>query len=114
MSSDVRAEIISAIAKTDDMNMKVVLLMMLGVFDEIIVKIDAMRDDELGLRQVVLNGHMESHDHHHEWVARKITEEEENAKENKASARKIRDRLVENLLWAVLVLIAGASGWVFK
>lgn len=113
MSGDVKSEIISAIAKTEDSNMKVVLLMLLGVLDEISGKIDAMRADEEGLRAAVLNGHASNHDKHHEWVSQKMFEEEEEKKSNKESARTIRDGLIQNALWALLVIVAG-SGWFLK
>lgn len=113
MSGGVKSEIISQIAKTEDANVKVVLLMLLGVLDEISTKIDAMRNDEDGLRAAVLNGHEPVHHEHHEWVARKIREEEEDAKAVKDSWRMIRDGLLEKFIWVVLVLAAG-SGWVLK
>lgn len=109
-----KQDIMAAIGETNDPNMKIVLLFMLGMMEEIVGKIDAMRDDEKGLREAVLNGHADNHDHHHEWVAKKIKAEESDAEADKASARKIRDGLVEKLLWVALVFVAGASGWMFK
>lgn len=113
MSGGVRTEILSAIAKTEDTNMKVVLLMLLGVLDEISGKIDAKIADEESLRAAVLNGHEPVHHAHHEWIAKKMREEEEDAKANKNSARTIRDELIKNALWAILVIVAG-SGWFLK
>lgn len=128
--SDVRSEIFSAIAETEDKTMKVVLLMLVGVLDEIGDKIEKMRADEAGLRAAVLNGHEPVHHAHHEWISKRLPYDEEDAnqrrwiankmkveiedqKANKDSARTIRDDLVKNALWVVLVAAAG-SGWFLK
>mgnify|MGYP001589287719 CR=1 FL=1 len=112
-SRDVKTEIIAAIAQMDDKNMKTVLILLVGVLDTVVEKIDAMRADEQGLREAVLNGHSSVHDAHHEWLARKIKDEAEDAEADKVSARKIRDGLLERLLWIGLLAIFGA-GWVLK
>ena len=111
---DAKSEILQAIGKTDDGNMKMVLLLLLTILEEIGGKIDAMRSDEQGLREAVLNGHEAVHPAHHEWIAKKIQEEEEEEKGERDSRRKIRDGLIEKILWLVLVAAAGASGWVLK
>lgn len=108
-----KAEIMAAISKTDDPNMKTVLVLMVAVLEEISGEIRAMRADEQGLREAVLNGHTKSHDAHHEWIAKKIKDEEEEETADKASKRKIMDGLLERILWAVLCVIAGI-GWVMK
>lgn len=114
MSKDIKDEIIAAIAKNDDSNMKTVLLLMLAVVGQIGDKIDAMRNDEHGLRTAVLNGHEPVHHAHHEWVARKIQDESEDAAADKESKRKIRDGLIERALWFCLVLILAAYGLIAK
>lgn len=102
-----------AISKTNDENMKTVLLFMLTFMDTIATKIDTILMDEKRLTEVVLNGHATVHHEHHEWIARQIKEEAEEHKANKESARTIRDGLIQNLLWALLVVVAG-SGWFLK
>lgn len=123
-------EIIAAIAKTEDVNMKVVLLLLHSVLDEISTKIDAMAADEKGLRAAVLNGHEavhpahhdwiarqikydESNTEHHKWVAKKILEEEDDAKAAKESKRTIRNNLIERAIWVIISLLAGA-GWLLN
>lgn len=123
-----KQDIMAAIGKTDDPNMKVVLIFMLGMMEEIVGKIDAMRADEQGLREAVLNVHTGNHDSDHNWVqerrkaeceincrwvADRRKAESEDAKANIDSKRKIRDGLIEKMVWAVLVLAAG-SGWFLK
>ncbi len=124
MANEVKVEILAAIGKTDDMNMKTVLLLLLAVLDDIGSKIDALRSDEQGLREAVLNGHSAVHDAHHEWLSRRIAAgncestcawvEKRIAEEKNdlASTRKIRDGLIERGLWAILVLLAAAGWWV--
>lgn len=114
MSIDIKNDIVAAIAKTNDENMKVVLMLLLGVVSEIGDKIEAMRRDEEGLRDAVLNGHKPVHHAHHEWISARMKEEQEAALQDKASARKIRDGLIERGLWIVLALALGLSGWVIK
>lgn len=113
MAFNVKSEIMASIAKTDDPNMKTLLLLMLGVLEEIGDKIDTIMRDEKGLRDTVLNGHEPVHHDHHVWIARKIKEETEDANEDKASKRKIRDGLLERILWSALVAFIGGS-WLIK
>ncbi len=113
MSFDAKAEILKAIADTEDRNLKTVLLLLLGVLEELGAKIDAMGSDERVLREVVLNGHEDVHHGHHEWIAKKMKAEEESAANDAASKRKIRDGIIEKLLWLALVALAG-SGWWLK
>lgn len=113
MSFDAKEEILKAIADTGDKTLKTILLLLLGVLEELGTKIDAMGSDERALREVVLNGHEEVHHGHHEWVAKKIKQEEDDEKNAAASKRKIRDGLIEKILWLVLVALAG-SGWWLK
>lgn len=127
MSFNVKSEILSAIAKTEDQNMKSLLLIMLGVLEEISGKIDAMLNDEKALRETVLNGHEPVHHQHHEWLAERITKDEEvrlmmawikvkmqAEMDNKATARKLRDDLIAKVLgWATLAFlgfVVGQSG----
>lgn len=127
MASNAKAEILAAIGKTDDANMKTVLLLLLTVLDEIGNKIDALRSDEQGLREAVLNGHSAVHDSHHEWIAKRvaagecettcqwvrerIAQEKEDAASEKDSKRKIRDALIERIIWAAVLLVAGSGWW---
>lgn len=106
-----KTDIMAVIAKTDDQNMKAVLILMLAVLEEISDEIRAMRSDEVGLREAVLNGHTHVHDAHHEWVCEKIRQEKEEFSDDKHSRRKIRDALIERALWAALVVLLASLGW---
>lgn len=68
MSFEVKSEILSAIGKTEDKNLKMILLLLLGVLEEIGSKIDNVLTDEKSLRESVLNGHADTHHADHEWV----------------------------------------------
>lgn len=120
MSFSAKSEILSAIAKTDDQHMKTVLLLMLGVFEEIGSKIDSVLKNERALRETVLNGHTDAHHSHHEWLDKRIRRDPEidmllqwvmqqrtNDIDNAGSKRKIRDGLIEKVLWALIVGLFG-------
>lgn len=123
-SFNVKSEILAAIAKTNDENMKMILLLMLGVLEEIGSKVDAVLKDEQSLRDTVLNGHAMNHDRHHEWVERRMAAnhceqvcgwaknkmilEDDEKKANITSARRIRDNLIERAGWLVL---CGLIAW---
>lgn len=126
MNDPARERIVTALATMTDPNMKAVLLLLLAVLEELGDKIEALRADEQGLRESVLNGHSATHGADHDWVTdrraarceevcswakAKMAEEQEEANANKTSKRKIRDGLAERLLWALLLAVAGAGWW---
>lgn len=111
MSFDAKSGILKAINETNDPAMKTVLLLLLGVFEEIGSKIDNVLNNEQAIKSMVLNGHEPVHHKHHEWletriqrdkdieviiawVGKKMLEEEQNAE----SKRKVRDGLLIEVL----------------
>ena len=130
MSFDAKTAILSAIAKTDDANMKTVLLLLLGVLEEIGGKIDSFTANEDALRQTVLNGHEPVHHKHHEWLSDRIARDDDvrvmaswvkvqmqQEVESKQSQRKVRDDVLAKIIGAAAVallgFIAGSAG-IFK
>ena len=122
MGAGVKDQIVSAIAATEDKNMKVVLLMMLGVLDEIGTKIDTVLNDEKGLRDAVLNEHEPVNNTHHEYIARRIIYEDDDAaqrrwasrkmkgemddaKSDKDAKRSVKYNIIERVLWVTLTII---------
>ncbi len=77
MSFDAKSGIMKAIRETNDPAMKTVLLLLLGVFEEIGGKIDSVLKNEQALRQTVLNGHALNHDRDHVWLDRRIKRDEQ-------------------------------------
>lgn len=72
---DVASELKAVIARENDEDRRMLLMLLLGVFeanlagiDALSKKLDALRSDEQGLREAVLNGHSERHDKHHDWI----------------------------------------------
>ena len=98
MSFNVKSEILASIAKTEDQTIKSLLLLMLGVLEEIGSKIDNVMSDERALRETVLNGHSDVHSKHHEWIAVQLTKEEKNS----GSFRKIGEGLAQTAIWCGL------------
>lgn len=87
MAFDVAAELKTRIAKENDEERRTMLLLLLGVFEANLAgietlskKIDALRSDERGLREAVLNGHSDRHDEHHDWISAQM----DRAKETEA------------------------------
>lgn len=128
MSFNAKSSIVSEIARTNDPAMKTVLLLLLGVFEEIGGKMDSVLSNERALRQTVLNGHTDSHHGHHEWLDRRIKRDEQievivgwaenkiiREREAEEDARKVRTGVFEKVLTAVFVAaISFAAGWAFK
>ena len=116
MSFSVKSEILSAIAKTDDAHMKTLLLLMLGVLEEIGGKVDQVLKDERTLRTAVLNGHEPVHHNHHEWIGRKIKEEAEVAQDAKDAKKAAREAVIRQVVTAAVSVIASVIGtaWVLK
>lgn len=104
----IKAQIMSAISKTDNTEMKLVMLLMLQVVDEIGGKIDNVLADEKQMREAVLNGHAPVHHAHHEWIGEKIKKEADQEQSDIDSKRSIRDDIISKLVWAVL---AAAFTW---
>lgn len=116
MAFDVKSEILSSIGKTDDPNLKAILLLMLGVLEStgeaveaIGKKIDALRADEDSLRKAVLNGHEPVHHKHHEWVAAKIAEEEQAEIDAKAIALEGKKAAVSTLTQLIVTAVLSAA-----
>lgn len=121
----VRSEILSAIGKTDDTNLKMVLLLLLGVLEEIGGKIDAFMSDERKLRETVLNGHEPQHHAHHDHVARciaedcmgacewakvKMREEADDAASKKGMKQQFLEAVVAQAGTIAVAIIAGVLG----
>ncbi len=120
---NVRSEILGAIAKTEDVNLKMILLLMLGVLEEIGSKIDAVISDEQALRDTVLNGHSINHHAHHDWIAQRIAHqgrcewankrieaEKETADTKKGFVKEFLKGLAGQLALIVITGIAAAAG----
>lgn len=115
MGFNVKDDIMKAINGTDDPAMRTVFMLMLGLFESFNEKLDKVLGDEKAMREAVLNGHEPVHHSHHEWIDRQIKRENEidaivawataakkRDEENEQSGRKIRDGLIEKILWAAL------------
>lgn len=124
MSFDAKSGILKAINETNDPAMKTVLLLMLGVFEEIGEKIDSVLNNDATIRAMVLNGHEPVHHKHHEWLNDRIARDEEikvlsswvrvqmqHEADNKASSRKIKDGVVGTILgWAAIGILGFLVG----
>jgi hypothetical protein len=98
MAFELRSEILSQISKTEDENLRVVLLLLLGVMEfgaeeikKVGEKIDALRNDEDALRRAVLNGLAPTHHDDHEWLA--------GHRKHNAENQKIIDRAKPLIEW---------------
>jgi hypothetical protein len=137
MPVNTKAEIMAAIGRTDDYNLKMVLLLMLGIMEEIGSKIDRIYTDKDALRESVLNGHADVHHGDHEWIKHHRLEDIQrlnvikriepvllwaevkiaDEKETKTNIKKsITDKIIslgEKIVWALVGMTAYAltHGW---
>lgn len=122
MGFDAKAGILKAINETNDPSLKTVLLLLLGVFEEIADKIDNVLTNEDALRSTVLNGYEPVHHEHHKWIADRITKDEDvktkmswiNVKmaeeeRNKETKRKATDTMVIELVKIATVSIGSIA-----
>jgi DUF4097 and DUF4098 domain-containing protein YvlB len=115
----------SAINNAEDKHLKNVLILMVGVFEEIGTKIDNMYKDKESLRESVLNGHADIHHDDHEWIKQhrvievnreklvaralplmhwvelKVQEEIDTKKDNRSVSNRVRASLLEKIIWMV-------------
>lgn len=127
MGFNVKDDIMKAINGTDDPAMRTVFMLMLGLFESFNEKLDKVLGDDKAMREAVLNGHEPVHHTHHEWLEKRIKRDPEielllawvitakkRDEENAQSGRKIRDGLIEKVIWAALagsvMFILGRGG----
>lgn len=128
--TNTKSEIMSAIARTDDTNLKMILLLMLGIMEEIGGKIDRIYTDKEALRESVLNGHAGVHHDDHEWIKERradyqirmdfmkrvepvITWAEAQMQDQKDTKQTVKTKVIGNLvdisgkvLWAIVGVAA--------
>ena len=123
-----KSEIITSMAQVEDAHHRVVLSLLIRTMNSqesfannIFEKLEVIIKDEERIRDIVLNGHVDNHKRHHDWVETrmqysskiddmirwseaKIEREREFNKDNRHYVRVI----VEKILYAGFLLIAGA------
>lgn len=133
VEAKLKADILAAIGRTGNEDMKTVLLLTFGVLEVVIARLDAMAADEKGLREAVLNGHAEHHDRDHNyigdlyrhrdqaaeermWVRAKMVAEAEAEKEAKIDKREARNVVIRQLVTLLMAAAVGAAGvlWALK
>lgn len=112
----VKAEILSAIANETDARMRTIMLLMVGMMEEIGGKIDSIHSDIPALRREVLNGHADVHHDDHEFIKSLRTQEKaldwnmqqyEESLKNDKSKREIMEEWLKNVLWLVTMFVGG-------
>jgi hypothetical protein len=124
--TDLKKDMLDALATIQDPGQRIVLMLLMRSMDNISHKLDKVK-------HIVLNGHSDAHDAHHKWVdeqiAKKVEHTEsldfikarrnngglcefakrkvEEEKALNASKRKISEGIVEKILVAVLMFVAG-------
>ena len=77
MTFSVKSNLLKTINETNDPAMRTVLMLMLGVLEEVAEKIDSVVSNERVIKRIVLNGHTEVHHEHHEWVEQQMLQDKE-------------------------------------
>ena len=123
---NVKAEILAAIAKTSDEHLKLILLLLLGVLEEISGKIDLVATDEKAIKAMALNGHEANHHIHHDWIEqrmrhngrcdwanREIEKQLELAATKKSLTMKFAEGLLQQLSIIIITALAVSAGFMF-
>lgn len=136
--ADLRKDMLEALGTIEDSGQSIVLMLLMRSMDNISHKLDKVLSDEAKIKHIVLNGHSDRHDAHHKWTEDQIqktasmdktvefvkhradlggycdfaSKKIEEEKAQKASKRKIGEGVLEKLLTAILMFLAGvlASG----
>jgi hypothetical protein len=106
----IRDDIIIALAQVQDPTYRSILSLMLRMSssqEKLLIKmigqLDSIISDENRLRLIVLGVHANVHNRDHEWIQRKMDEEDVVKEDNRKSIRNI----IEKLLGAVILLVIG-------
>ncbi len=131
--NDLRKDMLDALGTIQDPGQRIVLMLLMRSMDNISHKLDKVLSDEAKIKHIVLNGHSDAHDAHHKWVDGQIVKHTENTKSLEfikdrvnngglcdfakrkvaeetalsASKRKIGEGIVEKILVAILMFVAG-------
>lgn len=132
---NVKQAILKGIDAEDDAKARNLLMLIFGViesmehgFGRLEKKIDLVLKDEATIKKTVLNGHVDAHHKHHdwvesqmrhncadvcEWVNRKMKEEEDAQKDNAKYAREKMWNFAEKVLYGVagMAIYALLNGW---
>ena len=103
-------EIISSMAQIEDTHHRVVLSLMIRIMStqerfitEIYNKLDGIVQDEKRIKNIVLNGHVEMHAEHHNWIRDKIANDKEMSKDTKSFFKS----LVGKILTLAIIFLLG-------
>jgi len=131
--TDLKKDMLEALATIEDPGQRIVLMLLMRSIDNISHKLDKVLSDEAKIKHIVLNGHSEAHDAHHKWVEDQLAKTVEHTqsldfiKDRRsngglcefakrkveeerllnASKRKISEGIVEKILVAILMFVAG-------
>jgi len=104
-----KGEIISSMAKIEDTHHRVVLSFMIRIMStqerfitEIYNKLDGIIQDEKRIKEIVLNGHVDEHVIHHNWIRSEILEKTEKKSENKKFFRSTFAKIITVALVFIL------------
>lgn len=120
---NVQDEIVNALARIQDQDLKALLLIMRNGFDEVKSEIRRFSSDIPWLRETVLNGHAPVHHDDHEWIAEQRAKQDKRdeydawceqqikaERDRKEDRRKITVGLIERVLWLAVVFFLAAHG----
>lgn len=118
MADTVRHQIVAAIAATNNAEMKAVLLLLLGVLEEIGGKIDAMHNDDAHqFDHEWVQGRREAKcDEVCEWAKKKMIAEKDAAEDARIDRRSARDAAIRQVVTILCSAAAGIAGalWMMK
>lgn len=136
---NLKRDMLEALSTVQDPGQRIVLMLLLRSMDNISSKLDRVLSDEAKIKHIVLNGYSDQHDAHHRFIEEQLAKKEdsvsvvnfvkqrnalggycdyasrklEEEKDIKISKRKIGEGVLEKLIAAALIFIAGvvSSNW---
>jgi len=108
-----RSELLTSMARVEDEHFRVIISLMIRMMfthenfmNSVYTKLNKIIEDEDRIRDIVLNGHVDNHSEHHNWIETKILSENDTKLQNKKFIRTVGAKV----LIAIILLLLGYHG----
>lgn len=105
-----RSELLTSMARVEDEHFRIIISLMIRMMfthenfmNSVYTKLNKIIEDEDRIRDIVLNGHVDTHSEHHNWIETKILLENDTKLQNKKFIRTVGAKV----LIAIILLLLG-------